>query len=78
MPTITYTQAEIDALAHLAAQTAFGTPPADAPTSSLLRAVEDIQPLASILALAEHGKSGDLFEVAVDNESVRIVERKKA
>lgn len=50
MPTVTYTQAETDALAHYAAQTAFGTPVSGAPTSSLWRALEEVRPLASILA----------------------------
>lgn len=55
MPTITYDSGETAALAHYAAQTSYGSAPVGAPTSSLLRAVEEIRPLASILAKHKAG-----------------------
>lgn len=67
MPTITYTSEETAAIAHFAAQTAYGTPPAAAPTSSLLRAAEEIRPLAGILDKLKAG-----VEASVDASATRL------
>lgn len=72
MPTITYTVDETAAVAHFAAQTAYGTPPSEAPTSSLLRAVEEIRPLAGILAKHKAGIEAS-FDASVDRAINTVV-----
>lgn len=72
MPTITYTVDETAAVAHFAAQTAYGTPPSGAPTSSLLRAVEEIRPLAGILAKHKAGIEAS-FDASADRAINTVV-----
>ena len=78
MPTITYDSAETAAVAHYAAQTSYGSAGA-APVSAQLRAVEEIRPLASILAKHKAGieasvATADLAEAIDDRVNALLVE----
>lgn len=79
MPTITYTAEETAAAAHFAAQTSYGSAPVGAPTSALLRATEEIRPLAGILAKHKAGieasvATADLAEAIDDRVNALLVE----